>query len=182
MPEPARQNCFAKFRIVCFITAQKLALNLYCDKWEPCGTVLMVKKRHGVTSLIMVSSTKFSIYARQFECVYVNLIFTVIFASSMSFCRMSPTSGPGWMMPFSCASCGPGSLTTTVPYSCCSITTRAVRLGQRCSRIWSHQQSNTSWIWAFLQYCHSRTRMADTSSACGRVILNFWPNRDFIVL
>lgn len=74
MPEPARQNCFAKFRTVCFITAQKLALNTdyYCNKWEPCGTVLMVK-RHGVTSLIMVSSTKFSTYARQFECVYQTL-------------------------------------------------------------------------------------------------------------
>lgn len=103
-------------------------------------------------------------------------------ASSISFCRTSPTSGPGWMMLFSCASCGPGSLTTTVPYSCCSITMRAVRLGQRSSKSWSHQLSNMSWIWAFLQCCHSRIRMADTSFACVRVILSFWPNRDCIVI
>lgn len=73
------------------------------------------------------------------------------------------------MTPFSCASCGPGSLTMTALCSCCSITMRAVRLGQRCSRTWSPPLLNTSWTWAFSLCCHSRTPMEDTSSVCGQV-------------
>lgn len=77
------------------------------------------------------------------------------------------------MMPSCCASCGLGSSTMTVPCSCSSITMQDVRLGQRCSRTWSHPQWNTSSTWAFSQCCHGRTPMEDTSSVCAQVGVSF---------
>lgn len=88
---------------------------------------------------------------------------------SSSLCRSSLTSGPGWTTPSSCASCGPGSLTMTVPCSCCSTTTQAVKPGPRCSRTWSRPQWNMSWTWASSQSCRVQIPTGDTSSVSGQV-------------
>lgn len=100
-------------------------------------------------------------------------VYRVLFLNTCLFtslCRSSPTSGRGWMTPSCCASCGPGSLTTTVPCSCCSTTTRVGKPGPKSSRTWSRPQWSTSWTWASSQCCHSPTPAGDTSSVYAQVL------------
>lgn len=73
------------------------------------------------------------------------------------------------MIPFSYASCGPGSLIMTALCSCCSTTTQVVKLGQKCSRTWNRPQLNMFWTWVSSQFCHTQILTADSSSVWGQV-------------
>lgn len=65
---------------------------------------------------------------------YCCCCFVIILLYLSPYLRSNPILGPDWMIPFSYASCGPGSLIMIGLYSCCSITTPVERFGQRCSR------------------------------------------------
>lgn len=111
------------------------------------------------------------------------MLLFVILRCLPAYFRNSPIWGPDWMIPFSSASCGPGSLTMTVLCSCCSITTQLIRLGQRCSRTWSLPQWNMFWIRASSQFCLTQILTAGSSSVWGQVGIvssdNSFVKRDF---
>lgn len=101
--------------------------------------------------------------------IIVVVVVIVILLYLPPYFRNSPISGPDWMIPFSYASCGPGSLIMTVLCSCCSITTQVIKRGRRCSRTWSLPQLNMFWTRVSSQFCLTQILMADSSCVWGQV-------------